>query len=191
MTRLFLILVLAVGLSGCSVLKERFAFLFRKSDAKTFDFILGMGKKELGIAPEDVKSVVAFVPVLKGSQDTERFAVVLTFHKAFDASKLQAGAEKLLPKDANPKVLAPDARTALVLLNLKEEDVKPQVNWKEGPLAGALKDAASGKFAASRFSSKSKVMVTKGSFRPRASISAGSKHSPSSPATGMRHSSMP
>jgi hypothetical protein len=120
----------------------------RKSDAKTFDFLLATGKKELGIAPADVKSVVAFVPVLKGPQDTERFAVVLTFHKAFDSSKLQAGVEKFLPRNANPKVLTPDARTALVLVNLKEEDIKPQGNWKEGPLAQALKDAASGKFAA-------------------------------------------
>ena len=120
----------------------------RKADAKTFAFLTDAVKKELGVAPEDVKSLVLFVPKLKGPQDTERLALVVTFHKPFDKAKLQAGAEKLLPKNAKPTVLAPDARTALVLLNLKEEDVKPSVNWQNGPLADALKDAASGKFAA-------------------------------------------
>ncbi len=120
----------------------------RKADAKTFDFILGEAKKELGIAPEDVKSLVFFMPQLKGPGDSERFAVILTFNKAFDKAKLQAGAEKFLPKSAKVKVTAPDDKTALVLLNLKEEDVKPQPAGKAGPLADALKTAASGKHAA-------------------------------------------
>ena len=120
----------------------------RKADAKTFDFLLGEAKKGFGLAPEDVKSVVFFVPVFKGPGDDERFAVVLSFHKPYDREKLRQGAEKLLPKGADPKVVAADDRTALVLVNLKEEDVKPQVNWKNGPLAAALADAASGKFAA-------------------------------------------
>ena len=86
----------------------------RKSDPKTVDFILGEAKKELGIAPEDVKSLALFVPVLKGPQDSERFALAIAFHKPFDRAKLQAGAEKFLPKRAKLTVLAPDAasRTA-------------------------------------------------------------------------------
>jgi hypothetical protein len=120
----------------------------RKSDPKTFDFVLGEAKKELGVAPEDVKSVVLFVPKLKGPQDSESLALIVSFKNQFDKSKLQAGAEKLLPKNAKVKVVAPDNKTALVLVNLKEEDVKPQAAGKPGPLTEALKLAASGKLAA-------------------------------------------
>ena len=119
----------------------------RKADAKTFDF-LGEAKKEFGLAPEDVKSVVLFVPQLKGVGDDERLALILTFTKAFDKTKLQAGAAKILPKSAKVKVVTPDDRTALVLLHLKEEDVKPQPAGKAGPLSDALKAAASGKHTA-------------------------------------------
>lgn len=120
----------------------------RKADAKTFDFLAGEAKRELGIAPEDVKTVVLFVPKLRGPQDTESIGVVLTFHKAFDRDKLQKGAEALLPKGAKPKVLAPDARTAVVLLNLDEDKYGKPQPATDGPLSAALKDAAGGKFAA-------------------------------------------
>jgi hypothetical protein len=118
---------------------------FRKADAKTFDFLTGEAKKELGIAPEDVKSVVAFAPHLRGPQDGESFAVVLTFHKAFDKAKLQKGAEALLPKSARPKVVAGDDRTAVVLMNLDGDKYGKPQPAKDGPLSGALKDAAGGK----------------------------------------------
>jgi len=121
---------------------------FRKADAKTFDFLAGELKKELGIAPEDVKSLVAFVPKLRGPQDTESLGVVLTFHKKFDKDRLQKGAESLLPQSFKPKVIAPDERTAVVLVGLDEEKYGKPQPAKDGPLSAALKDAAGGKFAA-------------------------------------------
>jgi hypothetical protein len=120
----------------------------RKSDSKTFDFVLGEAKREFGAGPEDLKSVVFFVPKFKDPPDGENFALVVTFKNQFDKAKLQAGAEKLLGKNVKVKVTAPDNKTALVLVNLKEEDVKPQPAGKAGPLSDALKLAASGKVAA-------------------------------------------
>src|SRR5262245_40737720 len=55
---------------NCDIVKS-----IRKADTKTFDMITGEVKKELGITPEDVKSLVLFVPTLKRG-DSESFAVV-------------------------------------------------------------------------------------------------------------------
>jgi hypothetical protein len=120
----------------------------RKLDPKTFDLLSGMAKGEFGITPEDVKSVVFIAPNLRERSASESFALVLTFHKGFDKAKLQAGAEKLIPRNAKLKVVSPDDRTALVLFNLKEEELAAQQAGQSVPLSDALKAAASGKYAA-------------------------------------------
>jgi hypothetical protein len=120
---------------------------FRAADPDTFNLLTGTAKAELGIAPEDVKSVVLFVPSAKDPRDSERLGVALTFAKPFDAAKLQKGADGLLPKSAKVKVVAADARTAVVLMNLGDEYAKPRPA-ADGPLAPALKAAAEGRHAA-------------------------------------------
>jgi Protein of unknown function (DUF1559) len=120
----------------------------RKADAEVIEQFLSQAKKEFGLSPADVKSVVLFVPKFKSPADSEQVAFVVTFNKAFDKAKVQAIAEKLLSVSSKPLVVAPDNRTALVLLHLKEEDVKPQPAGKTGPLTEAIKNAASGKYAA-------------------------------------------
>ncbi|MCE9565907.1 MAG: DUF1559 domain-containing protein [Planctomycetes bacterium] len=126
-----------------SVLKS-----MRKADPKTFEFLTDGVKKELGISPEDVKSVVVFVPKLKGPSDTESLGIAVTFSKPFDKAQIEKGAEKLLPKNAKVKIVVPDARTALVLVNLKEDEFGKPRAAKQGPLTDALKAAGSGKYAA-------------------------------------------
>jgi Protein of unknown function (DUF1559) len=120
----------------------------RKADAKLFDDLIGMGKDAFGLTPDDVKTVVAFVPKLKQPGDTERFGVAVTFKKAYDKDKIAKGAEKLLPKNVKVNVVAVSDRTALVLVNLEDEYAKPQPAGATGPLSAALKEAATGKHAA-------------------------------------------
>jgi hypothetical protein len=120
----------------------------RKADAPTIGLITGAAKAQLGIAPEDVKSVVLFVPSLKDPRESESVGVVVTFKKGFDKDQLQKGVANLLPKDAKPKVFTPDARTAVVLINLDEEKYGKPQPAKAGPLTETLKAAAGGKYAA-------------------------------------------
>ncbi len=120
----------------------------RKADPKTIESITGNVKTELGIVPEDVKSVVLFVPKLKGPEDNEHFGVAITFTKAFDKAQIEKGAARLAPKGTKLKVVAPDNRTAVVLLNLDEKDYGKPRTAKVGPLSEALKSASSGKYAA-------------------------------------------
>ena len=103
--------------------------------------------KQFGMSFDDLKSVVVFVPVLKGPRDTEKAGFVVTFARPFDRKKLEAGLAELLPKSVKPSVTAPDDKTALVLLNLGAEYAKPKLPNDDGPLSGALKAAASGKHA--------------------------------------------
>ncbi len=120
----------------------------RKGDAKLFDELTAIGKESFGLTLDDVKTVVAFVPSLKDPQDMQKVGLVVTFKKAFDAKKIQAGAEKLLPKNATVSVVAVNDRTALVLLNLGDEYAKQQPPGKSGPLSEAIKEAATGKHTA-------------------------------------------
>jgi hypothetical protein len=120
----------------------------RQIDPNTFDRLTAEAKKELGLAPEDVKSVVVFVPRLMNPIDLESIGIVVTFNRDIDKEQLQKGAEKLLPGSENPTVHAPDARTAVVLLNLKDEFARPQPLAADAPLAPALKAAAGGKHVA-------------------------------------------
>ena len=119
----------------------------RKADPRTFDFLTTTTKTDFGIVPEDVKSLTVFIPKLKKPEDLEHIGVVLTFNKAFDKAKLTAGVEKYFGLGKS-SVVAGDAKTAVVLLNLKEEYAKPQAADKTGPQSEAIKLAATGKFAA-------------------------------------------
>jgi prepilin-type processing-associated H-X9-DG protein len=117
---------------------------FRAADKKSLDR-LAEAVKEFGVPIDELKSVVLFVPKLKGPQDTERLGVAFTFTKAFDKKALEAGAAKLLPKNAKFTVLAPEEKVALVLVGLGEEHGKPQP--ADGPLTAAIRAAAGGKHA--------------------------------------------
>ncbi|MFO0822316.1 MAG: DUF1559 domain-containing protein [Gemmataceae bacterium] len=124
----------------------------RKADPKSFEFFTGELKKELGLTPSNVKSVVVFVPKLKGPDDTASFGVVVTFNDLFNKTQFEKGAEKLLPmlvqqRGAKVKVLSPDDRTAVILSNLKEDEYGKPRAAKAGPLSNAFKAAASGKHA--------------------------------------------
>ncbi|WP_439626639.1 DUF1559 family PulG-like putative transporter [Gemmata sp.] len=120
----------------------------RNSDPKTIELFTTGLKAELGFAVEDVKSVVVFVPSLKGPRDADQYGLVLTFAKAFEKERIEKGVAKLLRRDdPKVKVTAPDDRTAVVLVNLYDEFAKPRAA-KPGPLDDALRAAASGKYAA-------------------------------------------
>ena len=120
----------------------------RKADNKFIDELSAMGKEHFGHTPDDLKTVVAFVPKLKDPRDLQRIGVVVTFKKGYDKEKIKAGAEKLLEKNATVAVVPVNDRTALVLLNLGDEYAKPQPADATGPLAAAIKEAATGKHAA-------------------------------------------
>jgi hypothetical protein len=117
---------------------------FRAADMKTFDHV-AEAAKGFGVNLDDLKSVVVFVPKLKGPEDTEQLGVVLTFAKAFDKAKLEEGAKRLFGKRAKFKLLAPSDTVALVLVGLGDEYAKPQPADAEGPLTAAIQAAASGK----------------------------------------------
>lgn len=124
----------------------------RKADPKPFEFFTGELKKELGIAPSSVKSLVVFVPTLKGPADTSSFGIVITFNDLFNKTQFEKGAEKLLPmlvkqRGAKVKVFCPEERTAVILSNLKEDEFGKPRPAKAGPLSNALKAASSGKHA--------------------------------------------
>jgi len=120
----------------------------RKTDPKALDFATDEIKQKLGIALEDVKSVVVFMPKLKGPEDTQKIGVVITFAKAFDKAQLVKSAEKVFPKGEDLKVVVPDDRTAVLLVGLKEDEYGKPRAANAGPLSDALKAAGSGKYAA-------------------------------------------
>jgi hypothetical protein len=120
----------------------------RKADAKTFDQLAATTRAEFGLTPDDLKSVVLFVPKITGPQDVNSIGVVVTFKKGYDKDKLARGAEQLLPGDLKAKVMAVNDHTALVLLNLGEEYARPRPADRPGPLSPVLAAAATGKHAA-------------------------------------------
>jgi hypothetical protein len=120
----------------------------RNADAKFTEEVLRVGREAFGHSPDDLKTVVAFLPKVKDPRDMSKFGLVITFKNGFDAKKLQKGAEEFLPKDLKPVVKAINDRTALVLVNLEEEYAKPQPADASGPLAAALREASQGKHAA-------------------------------------------
>jgi uncharacterized protein DUF1559 len=120
----------------------------RDADKTFIDELVGKGKDLFGLAPDDVKSVVAFVPTLKNPRELERFGVVVSLKRAYEKDKIQKGVEELLPKNAKIRVVAVNDRTALVLVNLGEEYAKPQPFDATAPLAAIIREAATGKHAA-------------------------------------------
>lgn len=131
----------------CDILKD-----VRKADPKPFEFFTGELKKELGITPSNVKSIVVFVPKIKGPEDTGSFGIVVTFNDIFNKAQFEKGAEKVVrqvinQRSAKLKVSSPDDRTAVILSNLKEDEYGKPRAAKAGPLSNALKAANSGKHA--------------------------------------------
>lgn len=118
---------------------------FRAADKSTLEAIEQAATNLSGTKAEDLKSVVAFMPSLKGPQDGGRVGFVLTFTKAFDKKKLETGLAGQVPQGMKLSVSAPDDKTALILLGLGDEYAKPKRPDADGPLASALASAASGK----------------------------------------------
>ncbi|MBN9119141.1 MAG: DUF1559 domain-containing protein [Planctomycetes bacterium] len=121
---------------------------FRAADKNTFGRLEEAAVKTFGSKIEDLKSITFFVPKLKEPQDTDRFGLVLSFARAYDAKKLAEGFEGLLGKEAKVHTVGVSDTVALVLVGLEPVPYgKPQPAGAEGPLAAAIKDAASGKHA--------------------------------------------
>ena len=118
---------------------------FRAADKNTFANIEEAATKMFGAKIDDLKTVTLFFPKIKGPEDTQKFGVVLSFTKAPDAKKLEAGIAGLLPKSAKLKVVSPADTVAVVLVGLGEEYAKPQPADADDHLTPAIKAAASGK----------------------------------------------
>ncbi|MBX9583773.1 MAG: DUF1559 domain-containing protein [Gemmataceae bacterium] len=118
----------------------------RKADPKTFDQLAGQAKALFGLNPDDLRAVTAFWPKLKQPQDMQTLGLVLTFKVGYDKAKLEKGIKEIA--DGVPfAVHTPSDRTVVVLTNgLGAEYAKPRPAGEAGPLAAALKEAASGKY---------------------------------------------
>lgn len=116
----------------------------RKADLRLAGEIDRIGKDAFGIAPDDVRSAVLFVPRLKEPVDTNRLGIVVTFKKPFSKERIRKGALQVIPKGEKVLIESVNERTAIVLLNLGEEYAKP-AKGRKGPLSDALKAAAGGK----------------------------------------------
>jgi hypothetical protein len=117
----------------------------RRSDAKLFDDFSAISKAEVGLTPENLKTVVAFVPSIKNPRQTESLGLVLTFNKAFDKDKFAAGVQKVFRSPDQVKTISVGEQTVVILFDLGEEFAKPRAFDQTGPLATAIKEAASGK----------------------------------------------
>ncbi len=119
----------------------------RKSDSKQFERLSQDTLTEFGVGVQDLSKIVIFFPALKDPSDIQRFGLALTFNKAFDKNRIKKGLEGLLPQllGGKPKfeVHQTADRTALVLVGLGEEYARPRND--EGPLGGAIQQAASDK----------------------------------------------
>ncbi len=120
----------------------------RKADGKDFDNFLSVISAETGLGPEDLKSVVVFFPQLQNPRDLEQLGIIFTLKKAYNKEKIVKAAQKVLPPNANLKLIPLDERQALILINSSDDYAKPQPAGSAGPLSVALKNAATGKHVA-------------------------------------------
>jgi hypothetical protein len=119
----------------------------RDADPMTFGQITTEAAKMFGLSPDNVRTVTAFVPRMKGPEDFPRAAVVVAFDRPVDKAKLTGGIAQLSGGAVPTKVVLDGDRTAVVLIGgLGEEFAKPRAGNPTGPLADALREAASGKF---------------------------------------------
>jgi hypothetical protein len=119
----------------------------RKADGKTFEDLTSAAKMAFGLTPDDVKSVVVFVPQIKKETNQYGLGIAITFGKAYEKEKLARGAELLLSKRAKIQIVELTDRKALVLVNLEDEFAKPQPVGQTGPMTQTLQLAACGKHA--------------------------------------------
>jgi hypothetical protein len=117
----------------------------RESDPKTIGEVIAQGKEVFGETPDNLTSATLFFPNLKRPDDTPNFGLVLAFKAPFDAARLKAGFDKVLPKDVKHAVHTPSDRLAVVLVGLGDEYARPRPAGGAGPLLPAIRDAATGK----------------------------------------------
>ena len=120
---------------------------FRTADKAAFTSLEETVTKMFGAKVDELKTVTLFFPKFKTPEDAQKFGVVLTFSKAPDAKKLEAGFAGLLPKNTKLKVVSPSDAVAVVLVGLGEEYAKPQPADADGHLTSAIRAAAGGKHA--------------------------------------------
>ena len=118
----------------------------RGADSKMIDGLIKQGKELFGVTPDQLKNVTLFFPKIKNGPESESFAVVFTFNAAFDKEKLKAGFDKLFPPRTKFTLHSPSDRIAILLVGLSDDYAKPRAD-QTGPLAGAIREAASGKHA--------------------------------------------
>ncbi len=119
----------------------------RKTDPEFFALFNDQIKKGGGFVPEDVKSLVLFMPKITAESDSRSVGFVVSFHKEIDKPKVSQALKESFSDAEEAKILFPDAKTALILVNMSEAEYGKPHKAFEGPLTAALKDAASGKFA--------------------------------------------
>jgi prepilin-type processing-associated H-X9-DG protein len=119
----------------------------RAADPKTLDQVVGQAKEMFGVTPDQLRTVTVIVPKLKEPQDSQRLALVVTFTAPIDAAKLKAGFAKLVGNNQNEKIALRTLtdKTAVVLVGLGEDDLKPRPAGETGPLSAAIREAGTGK----------------------------------------------
>ena len=118
----------------------------RGADEKLFADLTAKGKDLFGVTPDQVETVTAFWPQMKGPGDQESFALVVSFKTAYDAKKVRSGFDQLLKAGTRPRIFTPSDRLLVLLFELDESYSKPRPAGGTGPLTPYLREAATGKY---------------------------------------------
>ena len=114
----------------------------RAAEPKLFAELAAKVKDLFGVDPDGVESATLFWPKLRQPTDTEALGMVFVFRAPFQAATLTAGFGRAFPERAKVSVHAPSDRVAVVLVGLDKEFAKPRPADAAGPLAAAIRDAA-------------------------------------------------
>jgi hypothetical protein len=111
---------------------------FRKADPDTFDALIILSKKAFGFSPEEVKSLVLFLPKIQPEIQQVGMGAIVTFRNRYDKEKVAVGMKSLLPNNTKSKVVALSEHQAIILIDLDDDYAKPQPAGKSGPLSDVL-----------------------------------------------------
>lgn len=102
-------------------------------------------KKVFGIGPEQVRTVTAFWPKVRGDADLRAVGVVVVTKAPADAAALVAAIDKAKAGDPVPvRAVAKDGTTVVVLVDLPDRFAAPRPDAEPGPLTPYLREAAAG-----------------------------------------------
>jgi hypothetical protein len=120
----------------------------RAAEPKAIGDVTAKVTEMFGVGPDNLRTVTAFAPKIKGPQDAMQACLVLAFDRPVDKAKLTAGVQQLAA--GSPVAVAVQMlndRTAVVLTGgLGEAFAKPRGGNAAGPLADAIREAKSGKY---------------------------------------------